>query len=96
MKVLDYIPRHAFIVFFWCAVFTAVACLGSIVVFLLLMPDNEHGRQGIITAFRAFSPGFLIAVLIAGASYRVLRSTRKLSDGKRLQAYQRADVSFVE
>jgi hypothetical protein len=80
MKVLNYIPRHAFIVFFWCAILTAVACLGSIIAFLLLMPDNEHGRQGIFTAFRAFGPGFLIAVLIAGASYRVLRSTRKLSN----------------
>ena len=76
-KVLNYFPRHAFTVFFWCAIFSAVACLGSIVSFLWLMPDNEHGRQGIFTAFRAFSPGLLVAVLIAGASYRVLRSMRR-------------------
>ena len=80
MKVLNHIPRHAFIVFFWCATLTAVICLGSIIAFLVLMPDNEHGRQGIVTSFRAFSPGLLVAVLIAGASYRVLRSTRKLRD----------------
>lgn len=80
MKVLNYIPRHAFFVFFWCAIFTAIVCLGSIIAFLVLMPDNEHGRRGIFTAFRAFSPGFLAAVLIAGASYHVLRSTRRLGD----------------
>jgi hypothetical protein len=76
MKILNYIPRHAFIVFFWCAIFTAVVCLGSIVAFLVLMPNDEHGRRGIFTAFRAFSPGMLAGVLIAGASYRVLRLTR--------------------
>ena len=80
MKVLNYIPRHAFTVFFWCAIFTAIVCLGSIVAFLVLMPHNDHGRRGIFTAFRAFSPGFLAAVLIAVASYRVLRSTRNISD----------------
>ena len=80
MKVLNYIPRHAFTVFFWCAIFTATVCLGSIIAFLVLMPDNENGRQGVFTAYRAFGPGFLVAVLIAGASYRVLRATRKLSD----------------
>lgn len=80
MKVLNYIPRHAFIVFFWCAVFTAVVCVGSIIAFLVLMPDDEHGRRGIVTAFRAYSPGVLAGVLLAGASYRVLRSTRKLAD----------------
>jgi hypothetical protein len=79
MKVLNYIPRHAFTVFFGCAIFTAIVCLVSIIAFLVLMPDNEHGRRGIFTAVRAFSPGFLVAVLIAGASYRVLHSTRKLS-----------------
>lgn len=80
MKPLDYIPRHAFVVFFWCAIFTAATCLGSVVTFLVLMPDNEHGRQGVFTALRAFSPGFLAAVLIAVASHRVLRSTRNVSD----------------
>jgi hypothetical protein len=80
MKILNYIPRHAFIVFFWWAIFTAAVCLGSIIAFLVVMPDDEHGRQGIFTAFRAYSPGFLVAVLIAGASYRVLRATRKVSD----------------
>jgi hypothetical protein len=82
MKVLNYIPRHAFIVFFWCAIFTAIVCLGSIVAFLVLMPDNEHGRQGIVTAFRAYTPGVLVALLIAGASYRVLRSTRQPQEGR--------------
>lgn len=77
MKILNYLPRHAFIVFFWIAIFTATVCLGSIVAFLTLMPDNEHGRQAIFTALRAFGPGFLVAVLIAGVSYRVLRATRK-------------------
>lgn len=76
MKILDYIPRHAFVVFFWCATVTAIICLGSITAFLVLMPDNEHGRRGIFTAFRAFSPGLLAAVLIAVASFRVLRATR--------------------
>ncbi len=80
MKILNYIARHAFTVFFWCAIFTAIVCLGSIIALLVLMPDNEHGKRGIFTAFRAFSPGFLVAVLIAGASYRVLRSTRKPGD----------------
>jgi len=80
MKILNYIPRHAFVVFFWCAIFAATMCLGSIVAFLVLMPDNEHGRQGVFTAFRAFSPGLLAAVLIAAASYRVLCSTRNISD----------------
>lgn len=80
MKILKYLPRHAFIVFFWCALFTTIVCLGSILAFLVLMPDDEHGRRGIFTAFRAFSPGLLAGVLIAGASYRVLRSTKKLSE----------------
>jgi hypothetical protein len=80
MKILNYLPRHAFIVFFWCAIFTAIICLGSITAFLVLMPDDEHGRRGIFTAFRAFSPGVLAAVLIAAASYRVLRATRRGSD----------------
>jgi hypothetical protein len=82
LKIFNYIPRHAFIVFFWCAIFTAVICLGAMIAFLVLMPDNEHGRQGIITAFRAYSPGLLAAGLIAGASYRVLRATRPLRAGK--------------
>jgi len=78
-KILNYIPRHAFVVFFYCAIFTATIRLGSIIAFLVLMPDNEHGRYGVCTAFRAFSPGFLAAVLIAVASYRVLLSTRNIS-----------------
>lgn len=77
MKILSSIPRHAFIVFFWCAIFTATVCLGSIIAFLVLMPEDEHGRRGISTAYRAFSPGLLGAVLIAGASYRALRASRK-------------------
>ena len=80
MKILNYIPRHAFVVFFWCAILAATMCLGSIVAFLVLMPDNEHGRQGVFTAYRAFGPGFLVAVLIAGASYRVLRATRNVNE----------------
>jgi hypothetical protein len=76
MKILNHVPRHAFIVFFWCATFTAIICLGSIVAFLVLMPDNEHGRQGVVTAYRAFGPGLLVAALVAGASCRVLRATR--------------------
>ena len=75
MRLLNYIPRHAFIVFFWCAIFTAIVCLGSMIAFVVLMPDNEHGRP----AFRAFKPGLLAGVLIAVASYRVLRSTRRLN-----------------
>jgi hypothetical protein len=66
MKISDSISRHAFIVFFWCAVFTAIVCLESIAAFVVLMPDNEHGRQGVYTAYRAFGPGVLAAVLIAG------------------------------
>ncbi len=80
MKLLNYIPRHAFIVFFWCAIFAAIVCLGSMVAFLVLMPDDEHGRRGTVTGLRAFSPGFLAAVLLAGACFRVLRSTRMPSD----------------
>jgi len=80
MTVLNIIPRHAFIIFFWCAIAAALACLGSIVAFLVLMPDNEHGRHGMFTAIRAFGPGVLVGSLIAGASYRVLRSTRSLRD----------------
>lgn len=77
MKVLNYIPRHAFKIFFWCAVIASVVCLASILAFLVLMPDTEHGRKGIIIAFRAFSPGFLGAVVIAGLSWRVLSVTGK-------------------
>ena len=80
MKILNYIPRHAFIVFFWCSILTAIICLGSVTAFLVLMSNDEHGGQGIFTAFRAFSPGFFAAVLIAVASYRVLRATRNISD----------------
>ena len=77
MKILEYIPRHAFIVFFWVAVFTAIVCLGSIAAFLVLMPDNEHGRQAIATACRTFGSGVLVAGLIMAASHRVLRATRQ-------------------
>ena len=77
MKILEYIPRHAFVVFFWVAVFTAIVCLGSIAAFLVLMPENEHGRQAILTAYRTFGSGTLVAVLITVASYRVLRATRQ-------------------
>ena len=80
MKILNYIPRHAFIVFFWCAIFTAVVCAGSMIAFVVLMPENEHGRQGILTGFRAFTPGLLAGVLIAAASYRVLHATRRLGE----------------
>jgi hypothetical protein len=80
MRILNYIPRHAFIVFFWCAILTAIVCLGSIAAFLVLVPNDEHARRGIFTAFRAFSPGFLAAVFIAAASNRVLRATRNVSE----------------
>ena len=82
MKILNDIPRHAFVVFFWCAIITGIICLGSIIALLVLvlMPDSEQGRPGIFAGFRAFSTGFLAAVLIAVTSYRVLRSTRNISD----------------
>lgn len=79
MTIPSYIPRHAFVVFFWCAIFTATVRRGSIIVFLVLMPEDEHGRRGISTAYRAFSPGLPGAVLIAGASYRV-RGSKKLDE----------------
>lgn len=41
--------------------------------------ENEQSRQGIFTACRAFTPGLLAGVLIAVASYRVLRGTMRLS-----------------
>ena len=77
MKIFEYIPRRAFIVFFWVAVFTAIVCLGSIAAFMVLMPDNEHGRQAIFTAYRTFGSAVLVAGLIIVASYRLLRATRQ-------------------
>jgi len=76
MKIFQDIPRQAYLVFFGCAVFTALVCLGSIVAFWVLMPDNEHGRRAILTSYRAFGPGLLAGVWIAIASFRVLRATR--------------------
>jgi hypothetical protein len=76
VKILKDIPRHAYHVFFWCAVFTAVVCLGSIAAFWVLMPDNEHGRRAIQTAHRAFGPGLLAGVGIAVTSFRALRAFR--------------------
>ena len=80
MKIFNYIPRHAFIVFFWCATATALICLASIAAFFVLMPDDVHGQRGIATAVRAYSPGVYGAVLIAVGSYWVLRASRKVAD----------------
>jgi hypothetical protein len=77
MKSSYNIPRHAHIVFLWCSIFAALISLGSIMAFMVLMPENDHGRQAILTACRAFGPGFLASVLIASISYRALRLRRK-------------------
>lgn len=85
MKILNHVPRHAFVVFFWGAIITGIICLGSIIALLVLvlMPDSEQGRPGIFAGFRAFSAGLLAAVLIAVTSYRVLHFSRNISEKTR-------------
>jgi hypothetical protein len=77
MKNEYQLPRHALVVFFWCALLTALLCIASIAAFLWLMPENEHGRRGIVTAYQAFLPGIVIAGLIAVISFRLLRKTSR-------------------
>ncbi len=80
MNIQSYMPNRAFVAFlrlwiiFWSL--CLVIYLGSIIAFVVLMPNDKHGWQGIRTAFWSFSPGALLAGYLIISSYRELRSIK--------------------
>jgi RsiW-degrading membrane proteinase PrsW (M82 family) len=82
MKIQNYMPRQACITFLgWFAICWSVASvifMGSIITFVVLMPNDQYGWQGIRSAFWSFLPGVLISVYLAFSSVRELRLIKKL------------------
>lgn len=84
MNIQNYMPNRACVAFLRWSIILWSLCLviylGSIVAFVVLMPNDKHGWQGIRTAFLSFSPGALLAAYLIISSYRELRSIKNASE----------------
>ncbi len=83
MKTHDDIPRRTRLgaLMFLTVLFALIASIfiGSIVVFWVMMPNDQYGWQGTRSATLAFLPGVLIFGYATFESARELKNTMKLS-----------------
>ncbi|MEQ1861647.1 MAG: hypothetical protein ABMA13_17145 [Chthoniobacteraceae bacterium] len=84
MNIQNYMPKHAYVTFLrWWIIgwsLCLVIYLAAIVAFVVLMPNDRHGWQGVRVALLSFSPGALLAGYLIMSSYRELRSIKCASE----------------
>lgn len=71
--------KHAWALF-GVGVMLAVLCVASIGVAEAFMPDNVHGRRGVLTFYRSFGPGLLVWGGVATAAGTFLANNGTKAD----------------
>jgi hypothetical protein len=64
-------------VLFWVSIAMCAMAISAICAAELLMPDNVHGRNGVLTFYRVFGPCLVIEAAVAVWAHRQRRMLDK-------------------